>query len=207
MKSLLSIFLSWVVLLVVYLKLLGKPKVTYVIFLRFYVFVCLFVCFWHVKGPRLQARGQIPAATASLQHSHSTPRSEIRLQPTPQLTAKTYEKYKVIIWVLLCFVSPFLFLLICEYPAVPASFVEDKLFSPFYQRSFDCTHMGRFLGSSFCSFDLRACFFIDTTPFGDWGFRVSLEAGWSSDLVLPPCCVGCSGSFIFPNKQLFDIQK
>ena len=132
MKSLLSIFLSWVVLLVVYLKLLGKPKVTYVIFLRFYVFVCLFVCFWHVKGPRLQARGQIPAATASLQHSHSTPRSETRLQPTPQLTAKTYEKYKVIIWVLLCFVSPFLFLLICEYPAVPASFVEDKIFSPFY---------------------------------------------------------------------------
>ena len=143
MKSLLSIFLSWVVLLVVYLKLLGKPKVTYVIFLRFYVFVCLFVCFWHVKVSRLQARGQIPPATASLQHSHSTPRSETHLQPTPQLTAKTYEEYKVIIWVLLCFVSPFLFFfLICEYPAVPASFVEDKnLFSILSLGSFVKGHL------------------------------------------------------------------
>ena len=34
-----------------------------------------------------QARGWIGAAAASLYHSHSNNRSELRLQPTPQLTA------------------------------------------------------------------------------------------------------------------------
>ena len=34
-----------------------------------------------------QARGQIGAAAASLHHSHSNTRSELHLQPMPQLTA------------------------------------------------------------------------------------------------------------------------
>ena len=34
-----------------------------------------------------QARGQIGATAAGLHHSHSKARSELRLQPTPQLTA------------------------------------------------------------------------------------------------------------------------
>ena len=34
-----------------------------------------------------QARGRIGAVAADLCHSHSNPRSELRLQPTPQLTA------------------------------------------------------------------------------------------------------------------------
>ena len=36
-----------------------------------------------------QARGQIGAAAASLHHSHSSARSELCLQPTPQLTSNT----------------------------------------------------------------------------------------------------------------------
>ena len=32
-----------------------------------------------------QARGQIGAVAASLRHSHSNARSELHLQPTPQL--------------------------------------------------------------------------------------------------------------------------
>ena len=34
-----------------------------------------------------QARGLIGAVTEGLHHSHSNARSELRLQPTPQLTA------------------------------------------------------------------------------------------------------------------------
>ena len=34
-----------------------------------------------------QARGQMGAAAASLKHSHSNARSELHLQPTPQLMA------------------------------------------------------------------------------------------------------------------------
>ena len=35
-----------------------------------------------------QARGRIGAVATNLRHSHSNARSELRLQPTPQLTAK-----------------------------------------------------------------------------------------------------------------------
>ena len=49
------------------------------------VCVCLGLNPWHLEVP--QARGQIGAAVADLRHSHSNTRSNLHLQPTPQLTA------------------------------------------------------------------------------------------------------------------------
>ena len=63
-----------------------------VMWLNFFFLNYLFIyCFsgpllWHMEG-RSQARGQTGAAAADLRHSHSHARSELRLQPTPQLTA------------------------------------------------------------------------------------------------------------------------
>ena len=59
-----------------------------------YIFACLFVCFWSffsraapVAYGGSQARGLIGAVATSLLQSHSNARSELHLQPTPQLTA------------------------------------------------------------------------------------------------------------------------
>ena len=61
---------------------------------RLCVYVCmyvfLFIYFFRAAGLAYgssQTRGQIGAAAAGLHHSHSNARSELRLQPTPQLTA------------------------------------------------------------------------------------------------------------------------
>ena len=59
--------------------------------LPFFLFVCLFlfVFSWaaSVAYGGSQARGPIGAVAAGLRQSHSNSRSELRLQPTPQLTA------------------------------------------------------------------------------------------------------------------------
>ena len=57
------------------------------IFLKFY-----FILFFLFRVTLMaygcsQARGPIGAVAADLHHSHSNARSELRLQPTPQLTA------------------------------------------------------------------------------------------------------------------------
>ena len=60
-------------------------KNTIIIFL-FFCFVCgLFRAISSAYGSS-QARGQLGAVAASLHDSHSSARSEPRLQPTPQLT-------------------------------------------------------------------------------------------------------------------------
>ena len=51
------------------------------------VFFCLFKATPIAYGGS-HARGPIGAAVANLHHSHSNPRSELHLQPTPQLTAR-----------------------------------------------------------------------------------------------------------------------
>ena len=53
-------------------------------------FLFLFYIFFRTAGAAyasFQARGLIGAVTASLHHSHNNVRSELCLQPTPQLTA------------------------------------------------------------------------------------------------------------------------
>ena len=49
----------------------------------------LFFAFWAVSRAygSFQARGQIGTSAAGLHHSHSNAGSELRLRPTPQLTA------------------------------------------------------------------------------------------------------------------------
>ena len=61
-------------------------------YLYFCLFVCLFCLFAFSRAVPAayggsQARGLIRAADASLHHSHSNVGSELRLRPTPQLTA------------------------------------------------------------------------------------------------------------------------
>ena len=55
-----------------------------------FFFVCLFFAFLLFRATPMayggsQARGQIGATAAGLHHSHSNARSELCLQPTPQL--------------------------------------------------------------------------------------------------------------------------
>ena len=56
-----------------------------------YLFLCLFVCLFFRASLETyrgsQDRGQIGATAAGLNHSHRNTRSELRLRPTPQLTA------------------------------------------------------------------------------------------------------------------------
>ena len=59
-------------------------KVFLFCFLFFVCFVFLGPHLWHMEVP---ARGLIRAVAASLCHSHSNAGSELRLQPTSQLTA------------------------------------------------------------------------------------------------------------------------
>ena len=54
--------------------------------LEFYLFICLFRASPTAYGSS-QARGRIGATAAGLRQSHSSARSEPRLQPTPQLAA------------------------------------------------------------------------------------------------------------------------
>ena len=61
-------------------------------FLGFFVFIFVFYLFAFSRAALTahggsQARGLIRAVATSLHHSHSNARSELRLQPTPQLTA------------------------------------------------------------------------------------------------------------------------
>ena len=51
-----------------------------------YLFFCLFRAAFVAYGG-FQARGQIGAVAASLNHSHSNVGSELHLRPTPQLMA------------------------------------------------------------------------------------------------------------------------
>ncbi len=57
--------------------------------LRLFFFFCLFAISWAAPAAYggSQARGQIGAAAPGLRQSHSNAGSELRLQPTPQLTA------------------------------------------------------------------------------------------------------------------------
>ena len=63
-------------------------------FILFYLFLlaCLLACLLFRAAPAAygssQAKGQIGATATSLYHSHSNARSELHLQPTPQLTAR-----------------------------------------------------------------------------------------------------------------------
>ena len=56
------------------------------LFPKIVVFFCLFRATSVAHGGS-QARGQIGAAVTGLHHSHNNVRSELHLQPTPQLTA------------------------------------------------------------------------------------------------------------------------
>ena len=56
------------------------------IYLFIYLFFCLFRAAFVAYGG-FQARGQIGAVAASLNHSHSNVGSEPHLRPTPQLMA------------------------------------------------------------------------------------------------------------------------
>ena len=64
-------------------------SVFFVLFLFFFFFFfCLFLLFLAPTAfGGSQARGWIGAVTTSLHHSHSNAGSELRLRPTPQLTA------------------------------------------------------------------------------------------------------------------------
>ena len=57
----------------------------YLFFLSFCLFAISWAAPWAYGGS--QARGLIRAVAASLRQSHSNSRSELRLRPTPQLTA------------------------------------------------------------------------------------------------------------------------
>ena len=54
-----------------------------------YLFICLSAFSWAAPAAYggSQARGRIGAVAASLHQSHSNAGSELRLRPTPQLTA------------------------------------------------------------------------------------------------------------------------
>ena len=54
-----------------------------------FILFCLFAISWATPAAYRgsQARGRMGAVTAGLHQSHSNARSELHLQPTPQLTA------------------------------------------------------------------------------------------------------------------------
>ena len=66
------------------MKVLEKGDVRPIIIYHIYVFLLMAA---PVAYGRSQAMGQIRAAAAGLLQSHSNTRSELCLQPTPQLTA------------------------------------------------------------------------------------------------------------------------
>ena len=49
--------------------------------------VCLFVCLFRAKYGNSQARGRIRAIASGLHHSHNNVGSQLRVLPSPQLTA------------------------------------------------------------------------------------------------------------------------
>ena len=59
------------------------------LFIYLFIFFCLFAISWAAPSAYgdSQARGLVGAVAAGLHHSHSNVASELRLQPTPQLTA------------------------------------------------------------------------------------------------------------------------
>ena len=69
----------------------GLVDANYYIYLFIYLLIYLFLLLFRATsttcGGSQASRGRIGATAASLHHSHSHNRSELHLQPTPQLTA------------------------------------------------------------------------------------------------------------------------
>ena len=96
----------------------------------------------------------------------------------------------------------------CEYPVVPAPFVETTVLSPIELSQhpcwipIDCKHEGLFLVSEFSSIDLYMSFLMpEPHSLGYWSFVAGIETKWceSSNFVL--LCqddFGYSGSLKFP---------